>query len=51
VVLERKLVISYESFMTGTPSSIIAQQSASSGMWAFGEGLQVIYPMVLIYLM
>src|SRR5262249_39959061 len=37
VVLKRDLMISFESFMTGTPTStIIAQQSASSGMWAAG---------------
>jgi membrane-bound metal-dependent hydrolase YbcI (DUF457 family) len=52
MVLKRELMISYESFSTGTPvTTIIAQQGASSGMWAFSEGLEVIYLMVLIYLL
>ena len=52
VVLKRELMISYESFSTGTPAiTIIARQSASSGMWAFGEGLEEIYLVVLIYLL
>jgi len=52
VVLKRELMISYESFMTGTPATtIIARQSASSGMWAFGEGLEEMYLVVLIYLL
>ena len=52
VVLKRELMISYESFLTGTPATtIIARQSASSGMWAFGDGLEQIYLVVLIYLL
>jgi len=52
VVLKRELMISYESFMTGTSATtIVARQSASSGMWAFGEGLEEIYLVVLIYLL
>ena len=52
VVLKRELMISYESFSTGTPAAtIIARQSASSGMWAFGDGLEQIYLVVLIYLL
>ena len=52
VVLKRELLISFESFSTGTPATtIIAQQSASSGMWAFGEGLEEIYLVTLIYLL
>lgn len=51
-VLKRELMISFESFSTGTPvATIIAQQSASSGMWAFGEGLEEIYLVTLIYLL
>ena len=51
VVLKRELMIRYESFLTGTPvAAIVAQQTASSGMWAFGEGLEEIYLVVLIYL-
>jgi uncharacterized membrane protein YhhN len=52
VVLKRELMISFESFTTGTPvSTIIAEQTASSGMWAFGEGLEESYLVVLIYLL
>ena len=52
VVFKRELMISYESFSTGTPvSTIVARQTASSGMWAFGEGLQEIYLVALIYLL
>jgi hypothetical protein len=52
MVLTRHLMISYESFMTGTPATtIISIQNASSGMWAFSEGLEVIYLVVLIYLL
>jgi len=52
VVLKRELMISYESFTTETPAStIIAEQTASSGMWAFGEGLEWMYLVVLIYLL
>lgn len=52
VVLKRELLIRYESFSTGTPAAaIIAEQTASSGMWAFGEWLQETYLVVLIYLL
>lgn len=51
-VLKRNLMISYESFMTGTPiETIISRQSASSGMWAFSEALEQCYLVVLIYLL
>jgi hypothetical protein len=51
VVLERKLMISLESRTTGRPvSTILAQQSASSGMWAAGEGMEILYLVPLIYL-
>jgi hypothetical protein len=52
VVLKRELMISFESFSTGTPATtIIARQAASSGMWAFGEGLEETYLVTLIYLL
>lgn len=52
VVLQRELMIVVEAFSTGTPTStIIARQDASSGMWAFGEGLEVGFLVVLIYLL
>ena len=52
VVLMRELMISYQSFSTGTPAAtIIAQQGPSGGMWAFGEALETLYLLVLIYLL
>lgn len=52
VALKRELMITYESFLTGTPvATIIAEQTASSGMWAFSEALEEIYLVVLIYLL
>jgi len=52
VVLERELMIHFESLTTGTPvSAIIAQQSASSGMWAGGEMMEQFYLVPLIYLL
>lgn len=49
---KRDLLIRYESFTTGTPvATIIERQNASSGMYAFGEGLEVIYLVPLIYLL
>ena len=52
VVLKRELMIRLESFTTGTPiSAIIAQQTASSGMWAAGEGMEMIYLVGLMYLL
>jgi len=52
VVLKRELMISFESFSTGTPvETIIARQTASSGMYAFGEGLEATYLFILIYLL
>jgi len=52
VELKRELMISFESIMTGTPTStIIAQQNASSGMWAAGEGLEELYLVALMYLL
>ncbi len=52
MVLKRDLMISYVSFVTGTPATtLIAQYNASSGMWAFREGLEILYLVVLIYLL
>jgi len=50
VVLERELLIKLESFRTGTPiATIVAQQAASSGMWAGGEFLEQMYLVPLLY--
>jgi hypothetical protein len=52
VALKRELLISYESFSSQTPvETIIARQNASSGMYAFGEGLEATYLFVLLYLL
>ena len=52
MVLERDLMIMYEAATTGTSTAqIIDQQNASSGMWAFREGLEVLFLVVLFYLL
>ena len=51
MVLKRNLMILYESVSTGiSTAQIIATQNASSGMWAFGEGLEVMFLAFLLYL-
>ena len=50
--LKRTLMIRYEAFTTGVSTAqIIDIQNASSGMWAFGEGMEVMYLAVLLYLL
>lgn len=52
VQTKRELLISYQAFTTGTPvATIVAEQNASSGMYAFGEALEVFYLVPLIYLL
>ncbi len=52
VVLKRELSIAYESFSTGLPvTAIVERQNASGGMYAFGEGLESMYLVVLLYLL
>jgi hypothetical protein len=52
MVLKRNVMIIYESATTGVSTAqIINQQSASSGMWAFSEGNEVMYLVVLFYLL
>jgi hypothetical protein len=52
IVLKRNLMIVHQSIVTGVPvEKIIEEQSASSGMWAFGEGLEEMFLAVLIYLL
>lgn len=34
-----------------TAAQIIDLQNASSGMWAFGEGLEVMFIVILLYLL
>jgi hypothetical protein len=51
MVLKRNLMILYESATTGiSTAQIIDLQNASSGMWAFAEGNEVMYTVVLLYL-
>ena len=51
MVLKRNLMIMYESATTGiSTTQIIDSQNASSGMWAFAEGIEVMYMVVLFYL-
>jgi hypothetical protein len=52
VELSVDLMIQCESFVTGTPvATIVDIRNASSGMYAFGEGLEAMYVVVLIYLL
>ena len=52
VWLKRDLLIHLESYMTGTPvETIVARQEESSGMYAFGEGLEAMYLVPLFYLL
>jgi hypothetical protein len=52
MVLKRNLMIMYESATTGIPTAIILdRQNASSGMWAFAEGMEVMFIVVLLYLL
>ena len=52
MVLKRDLMIIYEAATTGTSTAqIIDRQNASSGMWAFREGLEVLFLVVLFYLL
>lgn len=52
MVIKRNLVIMYQSATTGiSTSQIIATQNASSGMWAFAEGIEVLFLVVLFYLL
>jgi hypothetical protein len=51
MVLKRDLMILYQSATTGiSTAQIINLQNASSGMWAFSEGMEVMYMVVLLYL-
>jgi hypothetical protein len=52
MVLKRDLMIIYEAATTGTSTTqIIDRQNASSGMWAFSESLEVLFLVVLFYLL
>ena len=50
-VLKRNLMIQHQSATTGmSVAQIIDLQNASSGMWAFAEGNEVMYMVILLYL-
>lgn len=52
MVLKRTLMILYESAATGVPvAKIMDIQNASSGMWAFSEGNEVMFLVVLFYML
>ena len=52
MVLKRDLMILHESAITGISiAQIIDQQNASSGMYAFSEGLEVLFLVSLFYLL
>jgi len=52
MVLKRALMIRVEAFRTGmSVAQVIDVQNASGGMWAFSEGLEVMFFMVLLYLL
>jgi hypothetical protein len=52
MVLKRTLMINYQAATTGvSEAQIIDLQNASSGMWAFAEGMEVMFLMVLLYLL
>lgn len=52
MVLKRNLMIAYQAATTGMSArQIIDIQNASSGMWAFSEGNEVMYFVILFYLL
>jgi hypothetical protein len=52
MVLKRTLMIRHEAAITGmSTAQIMDLQNASSGMWAFAEGNEVMYLVVLLYLL
>lgn len=52
MVLNRELIIRFQADTTGVSTAqIIEVQDASGGMWAFSEGLEVMFLVVLFYLL
>ena len=52
MVIKRELAIRLQAAVTGrSVEDIVAEQSASSGMWAFAEGMEVLYLVPLLYLL
>ena len=51
MVIKRELMIRLQAALTGrSVEDIVAEQSASSGMWAAAEGMEVLYLVPLLYL-
>jgi len=52
MVLNRELIIRYQAVTTGVSTQqIVDIQNASGGMWAFAEGNEVIFLVILLYLL
>jgi hypothetical protein len=52
MVLKRTLMIRHEAAITGlSTAQIMDLQNASGGMWAFAEGNEVMYLVILLYLL
>ncbi len=52
MVLKRTLMIHYQAVTSGmSVEQIIDQQNASGGMWAFSEGMEAMFLVVLLYLL
>lgn len=52
MVLKRTLMILYESETTGVSvAKIVDIQNSSSGMWAFSEGTEVMFLVILFYML
>jgi hypothetical protein len=52
MVFKRNLMIRHQAAVTGmSVAQIMDQQNASSGMWAFAEGNEVMFLVILFYLL
>jgi hypothetical protein len=52
MILNRELIVRYQAITTGVSTQqIIDIQNASSGMWAFAEGTEVMFIVVLLYML
>ena len=52
MVLKRTVMIRYEAATTDSSiAQVIDRQNASGGMWAFAEGMEVMFFVVLLYLL
>ena len=52
VAIKRDFIILHQSVLRGVSiEKIVEEQQASGGMWAFSEGLESMFLMVLLYLL